>query len=233
MAGGRGGRMRAAGAQVPKPLVSVLGTPLLEWNLEALLRAGYRDLVVAVPAHTPEIGELASGRGRRLAERHGATLRLFEETRPLGNIGAAAEIGAVDGDLLVVYGDNLTGLRLPALLEHHRRVDAALTTAVHMEPFRVPFGAVEIEDGLLVAYREKPELPILVSSGVYALGPAAIAAIPKGTPTGASDLVNRLLSSGARVGAYEHRAPWIDVNDVEAVARAEALVAAHPEVFGR
>ncbi|HKG33454.1 MAG TPA: sugar phosphate nucleotidyltransferase, partial [Gemmatimonadales bacterium] len=136
MAGGRGERMRAAGAQVPKPLVSVLGIPLLEWNLEALLRAGYRDLVVAVPAHTPEIGQLASGPGRRLAERHGATLRLFEETRPLGNIGAAAEIGTVDGDLLVVYGDNLTGLPLPALVEHHRRVNAALTTAVHVEPFR-------------------------------------------------------------------------------------------------
>jgi NDP-sugar pyrophosphorylase family protein len=233
MAGGRGERMRAAGVHVPKPLVQVLGTPLLEWSLEALLRAGYRDLVVAVPAHTPEIGELASGRGRRLAERHGAALRLFEESLPLGNIGAAAEIGEVDGDLLVVYADNLTALRLPDLVEHHRRLDAALTTAVHLEPFRVPFGAVEVADGLIVAYREKPELPIRMSSGVYLLSPAAIAAIPRGVPTGASDLVNRLLSAGARVGAYEHGAPWIDVNDLEAVARAEALVGSHPEAFGR
>jgi hypothetical protein len=33
------------------------------------------------------------------------------------------------------------------------------------------------------------------------------------------------------VGAYEHASLWIDVNDVEAVARAERLVAAHPEAF--
>ena len=231
MAGGRGERMRAGGASIPKPLVPIHGVPLLEWNLATLLRAGFRDLVVAVPAHTPEIGEFARDRGGALARRSGAALRLFEETRPLGNIGAAAEITPADPELLVVYADNLTALPLPALVEHHRRTNATLTTAVHLEPFRIPFGAVEIEDGLLVAYREKPELPIRVSSGVYLLGPAAVAAIPRGEPMGASDLVNRLLASGARVGAYEHASPWIDVNDVEGVARAEALVAAHPEAF--
>jgi NDP-sugar pyrophosphorylase family protein len=233
MAGGHGERMRAGGASVPKPLVPILGVPLLERNLAALLRAGFRDLVVAVPAHTPEIGEFAGGRGQELAQRCGAGLRLFEETRPLGNIGAAAEIAPADSELLVVYADNLTALPLPALVEHHRRTGAALTTAVHFESFRIPFGAVEIEDGLLVAYREKPELPVRVSSGVYVLGPVALAAIPRGEPVGASDLVNRLLSSGARVGAYEHASPWIDVNDLEAVARAEALVAAHAEAFAR
>jgi NDP-sugar pyrophosphorylase family protein len=223
--------MLAGGASVPKPLVPILGIPLLERNLAGLLGAGFRDLVVAVPAHTPEIGEFASRRGRELAERCGATLRLFEETRPLGNIGCAAEITPADQELLVVYADNLTALPLPAVVEHHRRMKAALTTAVHLEPFRVPFGAVEIEAGLVVAYREKPELPVQVSSGVYVLGAVAIAAIPRGGPVGASDLVNRLLASGARVGAYEHASLWIDVNDVEAVARAERLVAAHPEAF--
>ena len=88
------------------------------------------DLVVAVPVHTPEIGAFAGQRGRELARRCGATLRLFEETRPLGNIGAAAEIVSADAELLVVYADNLTSLPLAAVVEHHRRLEAALTTAV-------------------------------------------------------------------------------------------------------
>ena len=61
--------MRAGGAVVAKPLVPIRGVPLLEWNLAALLRAGFRDLVVAVPAHTPEIGEFARARGAELARR--------------------------------------------------------------------------------------------------------------------------------------------------------------------
>src|SRR5436305_1018093 len=49
MAGGRGERMRASGVAVPKPLVLVRGTPLVEHNLLQLLRHGFDDVVVSVP----------------------------------------------------------------------------------------------------------------------------------------------------------------------------------------
>jgi NDP-mannose synthase len=231
MAGGRGERMRAAGRPVPKPLVAIRGVPLLERNLVTLLFAGFRDLIVAVPSHTPRIGEFVATRGRALAGVLGAEIRLLEETRPLGNIGAAAEVGSCDPELLVVYADNLSALALDAMLEHHRRTRAALTTAVHLEAFRMPFGAVEIRDGMLIGYQEKPELRIQVSSGYYVLGPAAIAALPHGERIEVSALVNQLLRTGERVAAYSHDAPWIDVNDDDAVSRAEALVATHSAAF--
>lgn len=224
MAGGRGERMRASGTATPKPLVTVGGKTLLEHNLLALLQSGMRDIVVATPGHSPEIAAFVRGPCRALVSSYGGDLRLYEEQQPLGNIGAAAEVECRGPELLVVFADNLTTLDLAAGVRHHRQAEAALTLAVHVEPFRIPFGEVEVRGGMIVAYTEKPEHRVLVSSGVMVLGPAAIARIPRGQATGISWLANRLLAEGARVAALPHDSPWIDVNDLAAAEGAARLL---------
>ena len=232
MAGGRGERMRAAGAALPKPLVTVDGASLLERNLAAVLGAGLRDIVVAVPSHTPSIAAYVRGRGTQIAETFAAKLTIFEEIEPLGNIGAAAAVATGGRELLVVYADNLTALDLNAFVEHHRREDAVLTVAVHREPFRIPFGEVRLANGLIDAYIEKPERRILVASGLFVLGPSAIARVPRAR-TEVSWLVNELLAAKARVAAFLHDAAWIDVNDMAAAERAERLLVANRDAFGQ
>jgi MurNAc alpha-1-phosphate uridylyltransferase len=46
LAAGRGERMRPLTDHTPKPLLSVQGKPLIEWHIEALARAGVREIVV-------------------------------------------------------------------------------------------------------------------------------------------------------------------------------------------
>jgi MurNAc alpha-1-phosphate uridylyltransferase len=46
LAAGRGERMRPLTDQVPKPLLPVLGKPLLQWHVDALARGGFRDIVI-------------------------------------------------------------------------------------------------------------------------------------------------------------------------------------------
>jgi NDP-mannose synthase len=232
MAGGQGARMRASGAAAPKPLTPIAGVPLLERNLMALLAAGFGDVIIAAPAHTPGIGQFVRTRCQELAEEYHAHLQLLEETHPLGNIGAAAELASDQGPLLVVYADNLTTLDLNAIVRHHLETEAVLTSAVHHEPFRIPFGEVEVRDGRIVAYREKPEHRVLVSSGIFVLSPSAVGRVPRGQRTEVSWLVNRLLSEQLKVAAFLHRAPWIDINDAETAARAEELFASEAEAFG-
>ncbi|MBA3497256.1 MAG: NDP-sugar synthase [Gemmatimonadales bacterium] len=231
MAGGHGERMRVTGSSTPKPLVPVHGVPLLERNLCALLKAGLRDIVVAVPSHTPEIGRFVQTRGQAITDALDARLRVLEETQPLGNIGPAAEVELEGADLLVVYADNLTALDLNALLLHHRRADATLTCAVHLESFRTPFGEVQVRDGVIVGYVEKPERRILIASGVVVLSASAVARLPRGRAVEIRWLVDRLLEEGEKVAAFLHDAPWIDVNDAASVARAERLVGEHREAF--
>jgi len=46
LAAGRGERMRPLSDTTPKPLLSVHGKPLIEWHIEALARAGVREMVI-------------------------------------------------------------------------------------------------------------------------------------------------------------------------------------------
>ena len=46
LAAGRGERMRPLTDTCPKPLLAVRGKPLIEWHLEALARAGVRQVVI-------------------------------------------------------------------------------------------------------------------------------------------------------------------------------------------
>jgi MurNAc alpha-1-phosphate uridylyltransferase len=46
LAAGRGERMRPLTDRTPKPLLPVRGKPMIAWHLEALARAGVRDVVI-------------------------------------------------------------------------------------------------------------------------------------------------------------------------------------------
>ena len=46
LAAGRGERMRPLTDRIPKPLLTVRGKALIVWLIEALARAGIRDLVI-------------------------------------------------------------------------------------------------------------------------------------------------------------------------------------------
>jgi NDP-sugar pyrophosphorylase family protein len=80
MAGGRGERMRLSGIDVPKPLVPVLGVPLLERNVRHLLQHGLDDIVVSVAADNAEVRAFVES----------LPVEALVEATPMGNIGCAA-----------------------------------------------------------------------------------------------------------------------------------------------
>lgn len=231
MAGGQGERIRRSIGPIPKPLLPVLGIPLLERNLMMLVRQGLRDVVVSVPGGIPEIKQFTLTRGRDLIEAAGGTLDIIEEGEPRGNIGCAAELRGRAETVLVILADNLTTLDLRAFLVAHQRSGATVTLATHLESFRSSYGELDVHHGRVTAYREKPSRSVLICSGICALGARAVEAIPLDEPAGMSGLVQALIERGEFVAEYRHDAPWVDVNDAEALKRAEALVAQHSAQF--
>jgi NDP-mannose synthase len=229
MAGGAGERMRASGGPRSKPLAAVRGVPLVERNLLALLGAGFCDVKVAVPLGHAALARWLDERGEALAQALGARLERIEERRPLGSMGAAALLHGHCETLLVVFADNLTSLDLRALVARHEQTGAVLTIATHDELFRLPYGVPRVDGDLVLAFEEKPAIRLLVSSGLYVLGPTALAAMEAGETVGAPTLLARLLARDSPgVLRFQHAAPWIDVNDAQALSRAETLVAEQP-----
>jgi 8-oxo-dGTP pyrophosphatase MutT (NUDIX family)/CTP:molybdopterin cytidylyltransferase MocA len=231
MAGGAGERLQRSLGFGPKPLLPVRGVPLIERNLLMLFGAGFRDIVVSVPAGVPSLRGYLLGRGQLLARAVGAQLRILEEQKPLGTIGCAAVVQRRTDNVLVTNADNLTALDYNVMLAQHQKSGAPLTLAVHRETYTIPHGEVVVEAGQVRSYREKPSRSILIASAASILSTQALDLLRANEPAGLPDLVNAMLERGLAVRAYEHNAPWVDVNDGAALKRAEELVSQHSQSF--
>ena len=105
LAAGRGERMRPLSDETPKPLLRAAGKALIVHQIEALVRAGLRDIAINV-AHRGDAIVDALGDGAAL----GARLRYSREAEPLetaGGIATASELLAA-GPVLIVSGDIFT-----------------------------------------------------------------------------------------------------------------------------
>src|SRR5437773_4036700 len=134
MAGGRSERMRAGGTRQHKGLRTVLGVPLIERNLRALIWFGFERLFVSISAREEELAGWIRGPGCALAETESVTIETLVETQPLGTIGAVASLPPDVEDVVIVNVDNLTCLDLRQLARYHREHDAVATIASHRQP---------------------------------------------------------------------------------------------------
>jgi NDP-sugar pyrophosphorylase family protein len=225
MAGGRSERMRAGGSGLHKGLRTVLGVPLIECNLRTLIWFGFTRLFVAVNRQEEPLRRWVEGPGQLFAAAQKAKLELLIEDQPLGTIGATASLPRDVQDVVIINVDNLTTLDLRAFARFHQDGQAAATIASHDQAFPMPFGMLELEGKRVTAYREKPKLPVTISSGLYMLNRRAIDRVQAGVRLDLPGLVDRLILSNETVLAYRHQEPWIDVNDEAALAQAERLCA--------
>ncbi|MCK6572057.1 NUDIX domain-containing protein [Myxococcota bacterium] len=224
-AGGAGTRM---GGPTPKALYEVRGVPLVERNLLRALGAGARSVVLVTAPAGEGLRAWAASRGRALCDAAGARFEVVVEASPRGT---AACLGCVDAGtqpVMMLYADNLTALDLAAFDAAHAATGADLTVASHEESFDVPFGQLRCAGDRLVAYVEKPRLPLTVASGAYLVSPAARASIPPEGWYDAPTLVNARVAAGVDVRIFPHAATWMDVNDRGALARAETLLSLRP-----
>ncbi len=214
MAGGEGRRLRCVTGEHPKPLVPLVGRPLMEHILRLLRRHGFMEVCAAVKYRAEEI-EARFGDGSAL----GLSLQYRREREALGTAGGVKNCADFigDEDVLVISGDAACDLDLGALVEAHRTHGAAVTLALYRHPEPLRYGlAVTDGEGWVRAFIEKPGwervVTDLVNTGIYVLSPRALALIPEGRPFDfAKDLFPLLMERGEKLLGVALEGYWCDV----------------------
>ncbi len=214
LAGGDGTRLRAVTGERPKPLVPLLGRPLMAYTLELLRRHGFTDICAALRYRAQDIID-AFGDGHEL----GVRLSYRVETDSWGTAGAVKRCGEFIGgeDVLIVSGDAACDYDLTALWRAHRERKPAATLALAREPEPLRFGlTVTDEAGTIRAFIEKPDWPQvvtdLVNTGIYVLSPRALEAVPPDRACDfARDLFPALLERGETLLGTPMEGYWCDV----------------------
>src|SRR5439155_7232885 len=144
-----------------------------------------------------------------------------------GGLRFAAAHRQEQGPVYALNGDELLGIDLRDLLEHHRRRGPAATLVVSQ--VRSPFGVVELKgDDTIAGFREAPLLLQWVSSGVYVLDDECIARLPERGDHEETTFPE--LAAEGKLLAYRNTSFWLTVNTPKQLREAEAFVRAHPEL---
>jgi NDP-mannose synthase len=210
LAGGKGSRLAPYTTVLPKPLMPIVDTPILEIVLKQLKRSGFDDVVIAV-GHLASLIRTYFGDGSEL----GIRISYAHESTPLGTAGPLANIDTLTETFLVMNGDILTDLDYADLVKHHRDSGAIMTIATHKRTVKIDFGVLEIVDGAVSKYVEKPHLDYVVSMGIYVMEPRVRSFIKQGEYLDLPDLVRMLLTSGEQVKAYPFDGRWLDIGRQE------------------
>ena len=218
MAGGQGTRLRPLTANQPKPMLPILGRPMMEHILQ-LLGEHHVTEVVATVQFLGTVIRNYFGDGSDL----GLSLAYATEEEPLGTAGSVKNAEHFLADtFLVISGDAVTDIDLSEAIEFHRKRGAAVTVTLKHVEDPLEFGIVITgEDGRIERFLEKPGwgevFSDTINTGIYVVEPEVLAHVPAGQEFDFSkDLFPLLLEKGLPMYGYASDRYWTDVGHLDA-----------------
>jgi glucose-1-phosphate thymidylyltransferase len=161
-----------------------------------------------------------------------------EKLGALGAISVACRELNIDDNLLVLAGDNLLPeLQISDLLCSSNSARIAVREVGNKEEAR-KFGVVEIDDGKVIGFEEKPENPksTLVSTGFLALGKGTLPILheyAKKAPDALGGIFPELLRKGIFVSAVKVDGEWFDIGSFETYLSAHKVLQTEAIVRGK
>jgi NDP-sugar pyrophosphorylase family protein len=247
LAAGYGERLRPLTDTIPKPLVEVGGQPLIHYPLLLLRHAGIHEIVVNVHHLAGKI-EAVLGRGQAL----GLAISYSPEPVLLGTGGPLLVLrDYFHGEpFLILNGDTIMDLDLPAMIAMHRERGALATMALRETASPDAYSQIEIDAAgqirrmRLLADRARgsfddypPALPTeavaelnpLMYCGVMICEPAVLDIMPPAPPFSViTDVLAPMVSQGLPLFGYVQEGFFRTVDDLQAYEQLRAEFAASP-----
>ncbi|MBV9101398.1 MAG: NTP transferase domain-containing protein [Candidatus Dormibacteraeota bacterium] len=222
MAGGEGSRLRPLTSRHPKPLVPVVGTPVIEHILRLLREHDIKQVVITLAYLGADIRNHL-GDGSELD----MEIEYVVEDRPLGTAGSVRNAAhLLDDTFLVISGDALTDLDVTSVVREHRERGAQASIVLRSVPNPLEYGVVVTDgDGNVKRFLEKPSWGEVFSdqanTGIYVVEPGVLEHIKPDTVSDWSQdvfpamLRRRQPLIGVPVDAY-----WCDIGSIHSYMQA-------------
>ena len=219
LAAGHGTRLRPLTNTLPKCLVPIRGTPILEIWLEICRRAGIDEVLVNAHAHADAVKKFLD------AKNYGLEIRLSEEPVLLGSAGtiiANRDWIAGESRFWILYGDVLTSADLTKMLDFHSSHRPVGTIGLYRVKNPSQCGIVSFDTDFVVReFVEKPTQPKSdwAFSGLMIATPELLRDIPPRYPVDLGfDVLPQLVG---RMLAYPINDFLMDVGSIEQLQTAQ------------
>jgi NDP-sugar pyrophosphorylase family protein len=210
LAGGLGTRLQPLTNIIPKPMLPIGQSTVLEIQILALKRYGFSEMIIATN-YMADYLESVIGDGSRF----GVKVTVSREPERLGTIGPLSLVrDRLREPFIVMNGDILTTLDLGAFGDFCTGIDADLTvgTTEFITPFQ--FGRVISTGAYLTGVDEKPDFRTEILAGIYGMKPAIMDLIPDGKYFGIDDLIRLMLARDRRIAKFQIHDYWVDIGQL-------------------
>lgn len=217
LVGGMGTRLRPLTYRIPKPLLPVMGRPLIMHVIDSI--PGEVDEIIVPIGYKREVME-----EYLKAHPPGRMITLVDEPEPLGTGGAVKNVeDRIDGQFLVINGDVITSLDVASFVKFHRSKGGVASISLWPVEDPSPFGVAQLDaDSRITRFQEKPKkeeaFSNLINAGAYALEREVLDVIGDGFVSMEREVFPRLLDKG--MYGYQFDGHWIDCGTRENVITA-------------
>jgi D,D-heptose 1,7-bisphosphate phosphatase len=205
MAGGKGTRIASVASDVPKPMIRLHGIPILEYQINCLIKNNLRDILIVVGP----LGNIIKdyfGDGSAFD----CHIGYYTETVPLGTAGALYKIPELlTEDFILLNGDLIFDINFRKMIDFHesRRAWATLASHSNSHPYDSSLLVTDPEDRIIQwISKEEPRLYYknLVNAGIHILTKKLLdtSAVPAEKVDLDRDILKQLLPSG-RIFSYK------------------------------
>ena len=225
LAGGLGTRLSEETATRPKPMVEVGGKPILWHILKTYAHHGVNDFVICCGYKGYVIKEYFANyflhmsdvtfdmRSNQMQVHHkraepwNVTLvDTGDDSMTGGRLKRVASYVKDEEAFCFTYGDGVGDIDITKTIEYHRQHGKAATLTATFPPGR--FGALDMENGQVRSFREKPKGDgAMINGGYFVLSPKVLDYLKDDATTWEQEPLNQLAEDGELM-AHEHHGFW-------------------------
>lgn len=179
MAGGKGTRLSSIAKDIPKPMVQVMGKPILEYQIESLKKSGIVNITIIVGHMSNVIIDYFKD-GRKWA----VNIDYIIESEPLGTAGALYYLkNRMKEDFILLYGDLIFDIDFVRFMGFHKKQNAMISLYGHPNSHPYDSDVIVADSSNLVTeiLSKKVERDFFyhnfVNAGLYCVSPALLETI--------------------------------------------------------
>ena len=229
MAGGEGSRLRPLTCTRPKPMIKIMGKPVIGYIIDLLVKNGFDEIAVTSRYRSEDIENYIEDLNINEAK-----LYCLEEDKVLGTAGCVKNAAKNWNEpFIVISGDCICDIELSKVMLYHKSImaDATIVCSVVDDPGE--YGTVNLtRNGAVDSFCEKPDwshaASNLANTGIYIINPAILSLIPDNSEYDfANDFFPSLMNEGKRLFGYQTENYWCDIGDFKSLRMCVRDIMAH------